>query len=197
MYTGNTCTTGTNGAQPPGLSLCIQGTLLNQLLTFVPKRFIPVYTGNTVSPVRRDFSATVYPCVYREHFSGNTVFKLWSGLSLCIQGTLGVLSDLLNASRFIPVYTGNTETLKLIGRPIAVYPCVYREHAIDSWRIRALARFIPVYTGNTDNGWLSLEGFPVYPCVYREHSAFTAVCVMLNGLSLCIQGTQVYNLTLT
>ena len=32
-----------------GLSLCIQGTLFLQMLAQIAKRFIPVYTGNTIN----------------------------------------------------------------------------------------------------------------------------------------------------
>ena len=32
---------------------------------------------------------------------------------------------------------------------------------------------------------------PVYPCVYREHNSFVLDFMLLSGLSLCIQGTQV------
>ena len=110
---------------------------------------------------------------------------------------------------FIPVDTGNTcfDHRTVIDR--TVYPCVYREHVIDSAVLAAInglslciqgtllkhssdqlkVRFIPVYTGNT----LLLKFCPpipaVYPCVYREHYPVILLARRFSGLSLCIQGT--------
>ena len=70
-----------------GLSLCIQGTLIQQHTKLKKFRFIPVYTGNTgliESPITRN---AVYPCVYREHKIDTYVADDKIGLSLCIQGT--------------------------------------------------------------------------------------------------------------
>ena len=114
-------------------------------------------------------------------------------------------------TRFIPVYTGNT----LIGVPVPpknpVYPCVYREHYFEQmyragvdglslciqgtrnphYNNRRKYRFIPVYTGNTLL-CLDMGGrIPVYPCVYREHAVANSGSRCPDGLSLCIQGTQV------
>ena len=50
-----------------GLSLCIQGTLNQQIIDEVLPRFIPVYTGNTYFRRGRAIAGAVYPCVYREH----------------------------------------------------------------------------------------------------------------------------------
>ena len=73
---------------PPGLSLCIQGTPLNNGINY---RY-----------------AQVYPCVYREH--GRFYFSnyCFGGLSLCIQGTPDLRDTKLARTRFTPVYTGNT-----------------------------------------------------------------------------------------
>ena len=70
-----------------GLSLCIQGTLCNQLDREALIRFIPVYTGNTLNAVDMHQLHTVYPCVYREHTNPIKLTKNILGLSLCIQGT--------------------------------------------------------------------------------------------------------------
>ena len=71
-----------------GLSLCIQGTLTRGLTDTVELRFIPVYTGNTVT--------------------SKWVVMRTDGLSLCIQGTRHIYHQTYRWYRFIPVYTGNT-----------------------------------------------------------------------------------------
>ena len=91
-----------------GLSLCIQGTHLCIKRFCINKRFIPVYTGNTVNPATILSWRPVYPCVYREHNDGQNWIIIKSGLSLCIQGTLIKLNAGSFPYRFIPVYTGNT-----------------------------------------------------------------------------------------
>ena len=55
-------------------------------------------------------------------------------------------------------------------------------------------RFIPVYTGNTLLSGLSDANMAVYPCVYREHDFKLILNYPCFGLSLCIQGTQRYQL---
>ena len=132
------------------------------------------------------------------------------GLSLCIQGTLACSNGSEDASRFIPVYTGNTRRYTP-GQPASpVYPCVYREHlrfVLMGSTERGLSlciqgtqrfnhlyirkfRFIPVYTGNTHRFLLLCCSYTVYPCVYREHSSISLASVGKSGLSLCIQGTH-------
>ena len=71
-----------------GLSLCIQGTPLILDNAVEGRRFIPVYTGNTINTTVFAFLSTVYPCVYREHIFEFFCLIYLSGLSLCIQGTL-------------------------------------------------------------------------------------------------------------
>ena len=120
-----------NDASAIGLSLCIQGTLANFILKGADARFIPVYTGNTDSYKKRLQTATVYPCVYREHDRTQAYDLINNGLSLCIQGT--PLNNFLRCllGRFIPVYTGNTNFIQFYSKSKTVYPCVYREHAIE------------------------------------------------------------------
>ena len=91
-----------------GLSLCIQGTPYYGDETIDDDRFIPVYTGNTFLLQPSAAKNTVYPCVYREHFSPFHLQNSNGGLSLCIQGTRVNRNSLI---MFKPVY-----------------PCVYREH---------------------------------------------------------------------
>ena len=50
-----------------GLSLCIQGTLVQVIIQKLHYRFIPVYTGNTLTSFQLHHWKAVYPCVYREH----------------------------------------------------------------------------------------------------------------------------------
>ena len=158
-------------------------------------------------------SVSVYPCVYREHADVfNCVFFL-HGLSLCIQGTLIFLGWIWSVSRFIPVYTGNTLFVTIPSKTKAVYPCVYREHLKPyllpstpsglslciqgthavRWGGLLRWRFIPVYTGNTYFLLIMPFSFPVYPCVYREHRRTSKRKRRNGGLSLCIQGTPIYN----
>ena len=197
----------------PGLSLCIQGTLT---VTNSPRRllrFIPVYTGNTLSIVTSLSNVTVYPCVYREHWVMAPQNRMRLGLSLCVQGTQIFTKRLCNAERFIPVCTGNTYPAiePLIKKP--VYPCVYREHFTLQLSLRQKGglslcvqgtrlirgqsltgfRFIPVCTGNTCQNCPSNSANTVYPCVYREHYPCLIMSSPSFGLSLCVQGTRKYS----
>ena len=110
-----------------GLSLCIQGTLYIKWCNIAHPRFIPVYTGNSASQKTALGLFSVYPCVYRELSFSRNGFHFFSGLSLCIQGTLLPFAIILGLTRFIPVYTGNSADAiaSMFGMP--VYPCVYRE----------------------------------------------------------------------
>ena len=152
-----------------GLSLCIQGTRRRYSAAICSPRFIPVYTGNTSCCISKIHAAPVYPCVYREHCRDIFNISKLIGLSLCIQGTQEVYSLYAPEARFIPVYTGNTNSCNPSSYDNAVYPCVYREHyyslrqtsnkgglslCIQGTLIANICksihtRFIPVYTGNT------------------------------------------------
>ena len=89
-----------------------------------------MYTGNTCAVALTAVTHAVYPCVYREHIHTEHVFykqhglslcihrehelleqaqAIYTGLSLCIQGTHLVPVFIMMMTRFIPVYTGNTE----------------------------------------------------------------------------------------
>ena len=92
--------------------------------------FIPMCIGNTNWIANSLFCMAVYPCVYREHILCKSVFLLIDGLSLCIQGTQKIGGAAIARHRFIPVYTGNTIFTQIRYAWSAVYPCVYREHAI-------------------------------------------------------------------
>ena len=111
-----------------GLSLCIQGTCIQQLSHKHLMRFIPVYTGNINIRHWIINWAAVYPCVYREHIAWSYGIEWNFGLSLCIQGTFTRPTFANKCARFIPVYTGNILYHALIIFYYPVYPCVYREH---------------------------------------------------------------------
>ena len=111
-----------------GLSLCVQGTSTRVRALVLSHRFIPVCTGN-ISQSWWFFSYfAVYPCVYREHYRFSVIKIIFSGLSLCVQGTLPHYHIKNNHLRFIPVCTGNIWWNTILRRQFAVYPCVYREH---------------------------------------------------------------------
>ena len=114
-----------------GLSLCIQGTLYYYQDKRGFLRFIPVYTGNTITTKQTLQSLTVYPCVYREHVLFFQSLASTDGLSLCIQGTQRCPIPAILFLRFIPVYTGNTNLIMGLSRQTPVYPCVYREHTVS------------------------------------------------------------------
>ena len=151
-----------------GLSLCIQGTLIDDIHYQYPRRFIPVYTGNACMKVLLVMHRTVYPCVYRERVDNSRVYWSTVGLSLCIQGTLLAQKLPPIQLRFIPVYTGNAGNGIIVSVADSVYPCVYRERSrkttapaltaglslciqgtpVSHFPRLVPGRFIPVYTGN-------------------------------------------------
>ena len=148
-----------------------------------------MYTGNIILPDVFYISASVYPCVYREHDRYSKYGIGCCGLSLCIQGTC------IKKVIFFAIYS--------------VYPCVYREHnhretsffpnlglslciqgtSTPTGIVFVEERFIPVYTGNIFSNNIFTVFFTVYPCVYREHGIYLKRLSCCNGLSLCIQGT--------
>ena len=100
--------TGKTLNSPIGLSLCVQGTPIDNIDDHRGLRFIPVCTGNTRIFQLGIFFTTVYPCVYREHIPNLVIGVQLCGLSLCVQGTQNLRRFLIYDSRFIPVCTGNT-----------------------------------------------------------------------------------------
>ena len=112
------------------------------------------------------------------------------------------------------MYTGNTGLVNLVILFSPVYPCVYREHIIVDqvgnhldglslciqgthcciYDMCQRIRFIPVYTGNTYSSNKKPPNEAVYPCVYREHLKEQRKKGDTRGLSLCIQGTQEFDI---
>ena len=74
--------------------------------------FILVDTGNTILGKIILVFGSVYPCVYREHLLMPSPSSALGGLSLCIQGTQNPCYTIQKTQRFIPVYTGNTNSTK-------------------------------------------------------------------------------------
>ena len=93
------------------------------------------------------------------------------------------------------MYTGNIEPARPSATIATVYPCVYREHRMETirqWRLSGLSlciqgtfhylivimcifRFIPVYTGNIPLAANDVALIAVYPCVYREHTVVVSL----------------------
>ncbi len=188
MYTGNS-SCGSVNITRSAVYPCVYRELVRHSKSAVPvRRFIPVYTGNSVYSPQYMRALSVYPCVYRELTLGDGDKKPKGGLSLCIQGTHTYFRCFNMVIRFIPVYTGNSNTLICFMISLTVYPCVYRELppgesirktiaglslCIQGTRamiscLTPATRFIPVYTGNSDGDPSRDDGITVYPCVYRE-----------------------------
>ena len=88
------------------------------------------------------------------------------------------------------MYTGNSPRHSIPANPLSVYPCVYRELAVQFVISFGRRRFIPVYTGNSNGTVKKRYKKSVYPCVYRELFHWLKNQLIKCGLSLCIQGTQ-------
>ena len=89
-------------------------------------------------------------------------------------------------------------------------PCAYREHTTHDIAVylrhglslciqgtcttqvctSQVCRFIPVHTGNIAEPSMILSASSVYPCAYREHILSVEQRSLIDGLSLCIQGTS-------
>ena len=149
-----------------------------------------MYTGNTVFMNSPYSVLSVYPCVYREHQKHFSKINFCVGLSLCIQGTLLYKPWVINASRFIPVYTGNTIKSALALAKTAGLSLCIQGTRLPTVHFSHFCRFIPVYTGNTLYYFINHKRGTVYPCVYREHMTSSLLKLSKSGLSLCIQGTQ-------
>ena len=194
-----------------GLSLCVQGTWPRAFGKIDRPRFIPVHTGNMSENDNPNSRPAVYPCAYREHLLSSIEYSANTGLSLCIQGTCITVNIVFPLERFIPVHTGNIHSLSILLATCSVYPCAYREHTVFFildisicglslciqgtcfWtrQVRYRTRFIPVHTGNIISPNIHAIHAPVYPCAYREHFFVNGIDFIINGLSLCIQGTLI------
>ena len=111
----------------PGISLYLQGTLWYWSSRSDNRRYIPVPTGNSDVIDVFFFRLWVYPCTYRELSNRLDVKKLFSGISLYLQGTQLKEDERYTKKRYIPVPTGNSLHTKELETIKAVYPCTYRE----------------------------------------------------------------------
>ena len=110
-----------------GISLYLQGTLPLWNSNCVPRRYIPVPTGNSEQQIRTKILVSVYPCTYRELICTPRDVGLTYGISLYLQGTRHWQLKLLHWERSIPVPTGNSPLAIKAAALGAVYPCTYRE----------------------------------------------------------------------
>ena len=118
--------------------------------------------------------------------------------SIFLYWNIGVIWNFLTKirkilhKRKIPVYTGNISVSAIFIISNSVYPCVYREHDMDTWVLLVFPglslciqgtfgrnrtgcryyRFIPVHTGNIRVRWYWCGWISVYPCAYREHTNY-------------------------
>ena len=110
-----------------GISLYLQGTLLNKTIYTLCKRYIPVPTGNSSSDSNSGTIFAVYPCTYRELSNHKSTHRVSDGISLYLQGTLDNKTLHISEFRYIPVPTGNSKNIWQTVNTCAVYPCTYRE----------------------------------------------------------------------
>ena len=116
----------------------------------------------------------IYPCAYRERYPLIASVSSSAGLSLCEQGTSCQV----------------WRTPPLSGLSL----CIQGTYKFNETNLDTL-RFIPVYTGNMVISTRKRRHQPVYPCVYREHYSTALLAASYSGLSLCIQGTFRFYLT--
>ena len=155
-----------------GSSPRTRGTRRRVSLQQVPDRFIPAYTGNTRQPDGLPRHPAVHPRVHGEHKQVERPHRTNTGSSPRTRGTRQRRPWRLTQRRFIPAYTGNTNTTIGYWCAATVHPRVHGEHA--GWPIQppcgagssprtrgtlihrieapVVNRFIPAYTGNTNRG---------------------------------------------
>ena len=97
-----------------GSSPWARGTHVNQFLVVTGRRFIPVGTGNTESTVSEVSSQAVHPRGHGEHIHLSIVAMGMRGSSPWARGTHIVNTPGNFHARFIPVGTGNTESVTLL-----------------------------------------------------------------------------------
>ena len=126
-------------------------------------------TGNTVVRKYHRLAGAVHPRGYGKHISRLSTYDASIGSSPWIRETLITPSTLKVCARFIPVDTGNTNTVAVLSDQSSVHPRGYGKHPRISRTGRRLSgsspwirethqpqpllnrhyRFIPVDTGNT------------------------------------------------
>ena len=138
--------------------------------------------------MRQTVLATVYPRVYGECAVQNDMPVRSHGLSPRIRGMPNAQLEHTRSARFIPAYTGNALSPRVLSMCRPVYPRVYGEcptclkedsepyglspriRGMLTFAIRdnAVYRFIPAYTGNAIMREIRTKDYSVYPRVYGE-----------------------------
>ncbi len=111
-----------------GSSPYTRGTLASLQYGRYDPRFIPVYTGNTKLPYEFILTQSVHPRIHGEH--GLLIYPTQdkSGSSPYTRGTRGKHLPSSRKSRFIPVYTGNTQEWGWFPGLFKVHPRIHGEH---------------------------------------------------------------------
>ena len=171
-----------------GSSPRTRGTRLEPGVEPVELRFIPAYTGNSVSRPSRTHRTPVHPRVHGELGAILLSDDLPLGSSPRTRGTPAEEALGRGVGRFIPAYTGNSSFCARTIVARAVHPRVHGELAQittaadllsgSSPRTRGTLhangreyerrRFIPAYTGNSCRAWSYTTPRPVHPRVHGE-----------------------------
>ena len=154
-------------------------------------RYIPVPTGNACAILSPNKITAVYPCTHRERCGLHRVVTSSPGISLYLQGTPAIKSRLPAIDRYIPVPTGNSNTLTWKLSISSVYPCTYRE-LFSTKILYVIVSGISLYLQGTLLIPSSfLPSIAVYPCTYRELRWRNGKTKNRNGISLYLQGTLI------
>ena len=188
--TGNTITSISWIAPAFGSSPWARGTLISDGRQHLFSRFIPVGTGNTCAKLVVINQQAVHPRGHGEHSPLGKLALICGGSSPWARGTQQDRLVRRLTSRFIPVGTGNTQSLELYQLHCAVHPRGHGEHGLDPettcstdgsspWArgtphhyptTIVKLRFIPVGTGNTVVITRSLKSGAVHPRGHGEHA---------------------------
>ena len=151
-------------------------------------RFIPAYTGNSWGVDIRTRRGTVHPRVHGELIPEHRNRVYPAGSSPRTRGTLVKQGVAWFKARFIPAYTGNSQSWSAKEKVGAVHPRVHGELSSrptatgpsggSSPRTRGTrsmtepeirkTRFIPAYTGNSMKSTTTASSLPVHPRVHGE-----------------------------
>ena len=111
-----------------GSSPRVRGTLLLTGLQWPVRRFIPACAGNTYPVNIPRLWNAVHPRVCGEHWQPTKFPHVSHGSSPRVRGTLLCFRYPWLYPRFIPACAGNTVSLRLVSRRVAVHPLVCGEH---------------------------------------------------------------------
>ena len=149
--------------------------------------------GNTQDRRPRRRGQAVHPHARGEHCMGSSDQHPMAGSSPRPWGTLCVGRIVRCHGRFIPTPVGNTRSVSVMLRFVAVHPHARGEHAgvrSSGWMH---SRFIPTPVGNTCCFQLSAVIVPVHPHARGEHSAWQSGVVAKSGSSPRPWGTRTFN----